>query len=276
MVLFLSVLAATLVAPTVPISEPCKPIPGWKKVVSDKKIRWIVLGEMHGTNEMPEIFADAVCLTAEASPTVVALELPAIDQPRIDAYLESDGGPKAKQAFFEAYIWKSRVKDGRSSEAIFRLFEQLHGLHKAGKVRTVIAFQPVRFKEPPTSAEYDRAMADLIEKNTPKGFRALVLVGNVHAMRTKVDFGPEPYLPMAGHLPRRNTLSLDISSNGVSSAWACRGQGQCGEITFGRKGDEQARGVTLSKKSNERYDGQLFLGTSTTASAPQITTTTLP
>lgn len=276
MVLFLSVLAATLVAPTVPISEPRKPIPGWKKVVSDKKIRWIVLGEMHGTNEMPEIFADAVCLTAEASPTVVALELPAIDQPRIDAYLESDGGPKAKQAFFEAYIWKSRVKDGRSSEAIFRLFEQLHGLHKAGKVRTVIAFQPVRFKEPPTSAEYNRAMADLIEKNTPKGFRALVLVGNVHAMRTKVDFGPEPYLPMAGHLPRRNTLSLDISSNGVSSAWACRGQGQCGEITFGRKGDEQARGVTLSKKSNERYDGQLFLGTSTTASAPQITTTTLP
>ena len=271
MVIFSSLLAATLVAPTVSISEPCKPIPGWNKVVSDKKIRWIVLGEMHGTNEMPEIFADAVCLTAEVSPTVVALELPEIDQPRIDAYLESDGGPKAKQAFFEAYIWNSRAKDGRSSEAVFRLFEQLHRWHKVGKVRAVIAFQPVRLKEPSTSAEYERAMADIIEKNTPKEFRALVLVGNVHAMRTKVDFGPEPYLPMAGHLPRRNTLSLDIFSNGVSSAWACRGQGQCGETTFGRKGDEFARGLILNKKSNERYDGQLFLGSVTTASVPQTT-----
>jgi hypothetical protein len=276
MVLFSSLLAATLVAPTVPISEPCKPIPSWNKVVSDKKIRWIVLGEMHGTNEMPEIFADAVCLTAEVSPTVVALELPATDQPRIDAYLESDGGPKAKQAFFEAYIWNSKVKDGRSSEAVFRLFEQLHRWHKVGKVLAVIAFQPVRLKEPPTSAEYERAMADIIEKNTPKGFRALVLVGNVHAMRTKVDFGPEPYLPMAGHLPRRNTLSLDISSNGVSSAWACGGQGQCGEMTFGRKGDEHARGLILTKKSNEWYDGQLFLGSVTTASVPQTTTIPSP
>lgn len=276
MVLFSSLLAATLVAPNISMEEPCKPISDWNTIISEKKIRWIVLGEMHGTNEMPEIFADAVCLTAQVSPTVVALELPAIDQPRIDAYLKSDGGPKAQQAFFEAYIWKSRVKDGRSSEAFFRLCEQLRRWHKIGKVRAVIAFQPVRFKEPPTSAEYERAMADLIEKNTPKGFRVLVLVGNVHAIRTKVDFGPEPYLPMAGHLPRRNTISLDISSNGVSSAWACRGQGQCGEMTFGRKGDEHARGVILNKESNERYDGQLFLGTSTTASVPQTITANLP
>lgn len=276
MVLFSSLLAATLVAPNISMEEPCKPISDWNTIISEKKIRWIVLGEMHGTNEMPDIFADAVCLTSQVSPTVVALELPAIDQPRIDAYLKSDGGPKAQQAFFEAYIWKSRVKDGRSSEAFFRLCEQLRRWHKIGKVRAVIAFQPVRFKEPPTSAEYERAMADLIEKNTPKGFRVLVLVGNVHAIRTKVDFGPEPYLPMAGHLPRRNTISLDISSNGVSSAWACRGQGQCGEMTFGRKGDEHARGVILNKESNERYDGQLFLGTSTTASVPQTITANLP
>jgi hypothetical protein len=276
MVLFSSLLAATLTIPAVPISEPCKPIPGWNEVVSDKNIRWIVLGEMHGTNEMPEIFADAACLTAEVSPTVVALELPEIDQPRIDAYLESDGGPTAKKAFLEAHIWNSRAKDGRSSEAVFRLFEQLHRWYKVGKVRAVIAFQPVRLKEPSTSAEYERAMADLIEKNTPKGFRALVLVGNVHARRTKVDFGPEPYLAMAGHLPSRNTLSLDISSNGVSSAWACRGPGQCGETTFGRKGDEHARGVVLTKESNEWYDGRVFLGTSTTASAPQSTIVTSP
>lgn len=276
MVLFSSLLAATLVAPNISMEEPCKPIPGWNTITSEKKIRWIVLGEMHGTNEMPEIFADAVCLTAQVSPTVVALELPAIDQPRIDAYLKSDGGPKAKQAFFEAYIWKSRVKDGRSSEAFFRLCEQLRRWHKIGKVRAVIAFQPVRFKESPTSAEYERAMADLIKKNTPKGFRVLALVGNVHAIRTKVDFGPEPYLPMAGHLPSRNTISLDISSNGVSSAWACRGQGQCGDMKFGRKGDEHARGVILNKESNEQYDGQLFLGTSTTASVPQTATANLP
>lgn len=271
-----SILAAVLLAATVPPSEPCQAIPGWDRVISDKKIRWIVLGEMHGTNEMPEIFADAVCLTSEVRPTIVALELPATDQPLIDAYLKSDSGPEAKQSFLEASIWNSSFKDGRSSEAMFRLFERLHRLHNAGKVRTVIAFAPVRFKELPSSAEYERAMADIIATNTPKGVPALILVGNLHAMQTKVNFGREPYLPMAGHLPQGNTLTFDIVSDGVSSAWACIAPGKCSATTFGRNGDKGERRLVLSNKSNEPYDGQLFLGSSTTASGPQTTTTKSP
>jgi hypothetical protein len=266
-----SLLAAALLAANVPATEPCQSITGWDKVVSDKKIRWIVLGEMHGTNEMPEIFGDAVCLTSQVRPTIVALELPETDQPLIDAFLKSDGGADAKRSFLEAGIWNSRFKDGRSSEAMFRLFERLHRLHKVGKVRAVVAFQPARFKKPPSSAEYERAMADIITTNTPKGSRMLVLVGNVHALQTKVSFGPEPYLPMAGHLPSRKTLTFDIEPNGVSSAWACSGMDKCGAMNFGRKGDKGERGVVLTNKSNAPYDGQLFLGSSTTASVPQTT-----
>lgn len=265
-----TILASALLAGTTPVPEPCRAIRGWDEVISGEKIRWIVLGEMHGTNEMPEIFADAVCLTSEVSPTVVALELPTADQPRIDAYLTSDGGLEAKRSLLEAYIWNGRSKDGRSSEAMFRLFERLHLLHKAGKVRAVIAFQQVKFKGPPSKVEYERAMAEVITANTLEGSHTLVLVGNVHARQAEVNFGGETYIPMAGHLPKEKTLTLNIANDG-GLAWACGAPPECGPMTIGRKNGLHKRGVVLATKPGEAYGGQLFIGLATTASPPQAT-----
>lgn len=83
-------------------AAPCNPIPGWERVLADEKVRIVVLGEMHGTNEMPALFADAVCLTAQARSVVVALEQPSVDQAAVDAFLASDGGDEAKRAFLGA------------------------------------------------------------------------------------------------------------------------------------------------------------------------------
>src|SRR5690606_23831699 len=152
-------LSPLLIAAASAADRPCEPIPGWDQVLTEE-VRWIVVGELHGNNETPALFADAVCLTARSRPVVVALEQPSTDQPAIDSFLVSDGGPEATRAFLKAMMWRAPMKDGRSSEATFRLFENLRQMHAAGLVRAVIAFQPAHLTGYPGPAEYERVMAE--------------------------------------------------------------------------------------------------------------------
>lgn len=92
---------ATAIA-TQPVVDECQPIPGWNEMLEETSPQFIVVGEMHGNRESPQLFADAVCLTTQEQPVVVALELSQIEQGAIDAYLASDGGEKARQAFLSA------------------------------------------------------------------------------------------------------------------------------------------------------------------------------
>jgi hypothetical protein len=275
--IFSSIIMPLLFASTASAMPACNDIPGWDKVLAKKEVRYIVLGEMHGTNEMPEIFADAVCLTSQKRKTVVALEMPETDQPQIDAWLASDGGSDAKQALLATPFWSDAFKDGRTSEAMFRLLDQLRSMHKMGRIKAAIAFQPVNIKNPMGSEDYEKGMAKLIAAKKPKAATVLVLVGNVHAMRTEFGRPGFRYLPMAGHLPKVQTLSFDIMSDGVSSLWACMGPAdKCGSNTFGNESIKNQRGVTLSGKAGEPYDGMVFLGESTTASFPQTTSAKFP
>lgn len=265
-------LFSMLLAMATPDPLQCNSIAGWDKVLAKKEARYLVLGEMHGTNEMPAIFVDAVCLTSKKRKVVVALELPETDQPLINAWVASDGSDEAKQAVLAAPFWNSKFKDGRSSEAMFGLLERLRVLKSKGQIQAVVAFQPVDVKNPWGNEAYEKGMAKLITDNTPKGATALVLVGNVHAMRTKFERPTASYLPMAGHLPARNALSFNIWNDG-GLAWVCTGPNICGPTPIGKTTGQTERGVQLSGKRRGPYDGQLILGTSTTASPPQTTST---
>lgn len=77
--------ASVLMAVSQPSAATCTSIPGWESATSNQRIRWIVIGEIHGNNESPAIFADAVCLTARSRRVVVALEQGADNQEAIDA-----------------------------------------------------------------------------------------------------------------------------------------------------------------------------------------------
>jgi hypothetical protein len=251
--------------PNVPHPQ-CRAIPGWNKIAANKKLQWIIIGELHGTKETPEIFADAVCLTAKSRPVVVAVEHPVRDQPLLDTYIASDGGAAAKLAFLKASIWSNDFKDGRSSEAYFNLFERLRIMHKAGKVHSVIAFQPV-FKANSTAADYEKSMAETLMTKTPKGHATLTLVGNMHAMRGKVPFPPY-YGAMASHLPQPETITLDTVSNG-GEAWNCRSMTKCGASSSPPPPVMFKRGVKLTGDKENLFSGALYLGTVTTASLPQ-------
>src|SRR6185436_16553518 len=63
-------------------------IPGLAEVL--KQTRFLVFGELHGTEEIPFFFGQAVCQSASSGDQIrVALEIPVTEQPRIDAYLRS-------------------------------------------------------------------------------------------------------------------------------------------------------------------------------------------
>jgi hypothetical protein len=262
----LIIAASTAHAPA--IAE-CGPIPGWNQVLADKRVRWIVIGELHGTSETPAIFADAVCLTAaNRGPVVVGLEIPTGDQPAIDAFMASDGGPEAQTEFLRALIWHM-PKDGRSSEAFFRLFESLRRLHAQGHVTRVVAFQDsTPYDRSAGQAPYEEKLAAIVRDAATPGATVIALVGNLHARKTEVDFG-KPFMPMASRLPADRTLTLDAVGNG-GTAWNCTGPTppDCGPHP-NRANAPAERGVELKPVEDGAYDGRLNLGTETTASPPQ-------
>ena len=254
-------------------STACTAIPGWDQVMAEEKVRWIVIGEVHGTTETPAIFADAVCLpAAERGSVVIALERPSRDQRAIDAFMASDGGSAARREFYKALIWHMG-KDGRSSQAVFAMFDKLRQMHLGGRVSHVVAFQDVDTRDPPNVGQgpYDERLAEIVRAAGGLGATVVTLVGSAHARKTEANFG-KPFMPMATHLPTDQTLTLYADGNG-GTAWFCNGPtpANCGPHVVGTAGEPARRGVVLQPVMDGAYDGLLNLGVVTTASPPQPT-----
>lgn len=269
MPLLTSLLAATLAA-TAPA---CAPIEGWDQVLAKDEIRWVVVGELHGTAETPAMFADAVCLSAiERGPVVVALEMPSSDQAGIDAFIASDGGGAARAEFLKGLHWNLQMKDGRSSEAFYRMMDRLRQMHAAGAVSRVVAFQDVSPADDPPGDQgpYETRLAAIVRDAAGPDGTVLVLVGNAHARKSEATpSSPErkPFLPMAAHLPPAQTLTLYAIGNG-GTAWICQADG-CGAHDDTGPAEPMDRSVILTPVMNGAYDGLLSLGVKITASPPQ-------
>lgn len=244
----------------------CAPIAGAQQVLANDRVRWLIVGERHGTNEAPAAFVDLVCAAAHERPVAVAVEHPVTEQAAIDAFISSDGETAAKAAFLKSGIWTNSFKDGRSSHAIFGMFDRLRQLRAAGRVKRVIAFQPVTGASSP--ARYEQAMADELARRSPTGVLTIALVGSVHAMREPVSFSGPAYMPMAGLLPKNRTITFDARPNG-GSQWACMSMTDCGVQSI-EAGPAHARGVVMGGELAPAYSGAFNLGVTATVSPPQV------
>jgi len=261
-------LSPLLLAAAAPATA-CDPIPGWDQMLAKDEVRFIVIGELHGTNEIPALFADAVCLTAQERQVVVAVEQPSIDQAAIDAFMASDGGEEARREFLDARMWNMSMKDGRSSQAYFRLCETLRQMRAAGRIVSVVAFQPSTFTAPPTPAEYEKAMADLIRASGESGATVLALAGAAHAMRGNVPT-PEPYPAMAAYLPAEATITLNVKGE-AGESWVCSEPNTCGVKSWPGTSNGHTEGVKLDS-ADPNYSGAIYLAKPLTASPPQAVT----
>ncbi len=247
----------------------CQKISGSDNILGRPTLRWIVLGEMHGTAEAPNAFGDLVCLASLSKPVNVAIEQSASDQAAINEYIGSDGGLEAKLRFLRSGMWNNPMKDGRSSEAYLRLFERLRELRTTGQVSSVVAFQPIYTPGPTgfSQSDYENALAATLITKSPRDNLTLVLVGNIHAMRASPAWAQPSYLPMAGYLPTDTTVSLDTRWNG-GSYWACTTEKDCGPKIVAPPAVEDVRQITMNLPG-ETFTGVFRLGVPITASPPQ-------
>jgi hypothetical protein len=164
----------------------CQPLPGADALWSRPGVRFILVGEMHGTVETPELFGDLVCSAAASQrPIVVGLERATREQAAIDAFLAGDNHAAATDALLAENGW--HIFDGRSSRAMLKLLETLRGLQRNGRISEVVAFDDARRDE--SDAARERRMAAALTAAADRHANALVVAftGNLHASRKLID-----------------------------------------------------------------------------------------
>jgi hypothetical protein len=146
--------------------------------------RFVILGEIHGTDTSPDVFADIVCGFAAKGPVVVHLEVPNSLDETFARYLESPG-EETLVPIKNSWLFTSQLYDGRGSEAFLALIERLGEMARAGLDVTINASQP---DHPTLQPQYYYEMAMALDwtqaASVHPGATNLVLVGSYHARRS--------------------------------------------------------------------------------------------
>lgn len=186
----------------------------------------VLLGESHGTAEIPAAFGRLACHAAaerRPQPIVVGLEIWTSAQAAIDTFLAGPGGPAARGTLLEQDFWQRDYQDGRSSAAMADLLEALRRHRASGLNLVVRAIDPPKFDSPgDRDARMAAAVMDAVTSQRPA--QTLVLVGDVHSrVLPGYPWNPaDAYLSVGAHLRKKyaDTVGLRTLSGG-GSAWQC-------------------------------------------------------
>jgi hypothetical protein len=222
----------------------CPPLPGGAEALTEPG-GFVLVGEVHGTVEAPAFFAALACAAARRAGTrgiVVGVEMPRSDQATLDAFFArelseaAEAAEDARAFLLSADHFTDEWRDGRDSEAMVTLLEDLHRWRRGGLPIATVAFD-VAAGERVGGAAREAAMAERIAGAAASHPGATVLVhsGNLH---TRVDEGVpwDPKLVPMGALLRGRfpgLHALDFASSGGSTR-AClsepgESEPRCGE-----------------------------------------------
>lgn len=228
----------------------------------------IFVGELHGTDVTPQVFGELVCrVSAPGQKLLVGLEFPAAIQTSLDTYLLSEGSAQDQIVFFDdpKKFWSSEgYIDGRSSEAMFAMVEKLRRLKAAGVQIDVVAFQSATGSTrdgSETQEPYEMRLANLYmdQWNSENYDAGLILVGNIHAIKSPVKGSRGTFKPMATHMPHELVLTFNaLSARG--SAWNCQADG-CGSHSFPLYPATRLP-ARVEFEADDRYDGVIYVGRS--------------
>ncbi len=228
----------------------------------------LLLGEVHGSREIPRYTLSAVCTALDQSrPVVLGLEIPTSEQKRVDTYLGSNGDEMARTQLLAGDFWQRSYQDGRSSEAMAELIEGARQLVAAGKPLRVLCFDaPVQEGE-----NRDGAMGRYLvaHRQAHPTTRLVVLTGNIHA-RTTVGTPWDPDLKPTGYyLAATDETVVSLKArNAAGEFWVCNPD--CGRKRLGGRGTAEARGVVLFDEPDPRGNDGLFDVGTPTASPPAV------
>lgn len=195
--------------------------------------RLVLLGEKHGTREIPLLVASLLDLWSSSGRVSLLLEIPRDEQRALDRYLASDGGERAQAALRRSTFWSQahgNQHDGRRSRDMLALVEHARALGSQGRSVRVFAYD----RDSNAAMDHharDRAMAEQVGRLHRSGApaRTVVLAGNVHAMLHRPEGAPpEMQLSMGWHLRELQPFAIDIVAR-QGHFWACN-QGRCGPV----------------------------------------------
>lgn len=202
------------------------------KDAADLDIGWtsekvVVLGEYHGSNEVPELFLQVVCdgLERKGSASVgVALELPTRFN---EQYFSRVDQPAALKNEIAADEFWNEFGDGRHSGAMLKLVWKLIDLSSLTDGRLRI----VAFEQPDLDVSAARGLVELAMQ--PDVGSVLVLTGNAHARLTPMPGFDGSHL--AGNVAEAGVTVWSVSALPASgSAWICMPECGAREIPAGR------------------------------------------
>lgn len=191
----------------------------------------MVLGEVHGTKEIPRFVEQLTCqLLARDKAVTVALEIPSTEQSSLDAFMQSSGADADRKKMLSTRFWSKLSRFGTNSEAMADLISALRKRKSNGQNVELLAFDYVPSTPTKLSADVnemgrvrDQLMADYLARNVRAAPQRvfLVLTGNYHATKRRENAFDREHRAMAHLLSQEmEVLALNLSYEG-GTAWNC-------------------------------------------------------
>lgn len=237
----------------------------------------LLLADPEGTDEGVTQFNQLVCrMLARGLPVTVALSMSASEQGSINRWLESQGTKADKTTLLAGSFWGRIWQDGRSSQAMFRLLEDLRARRSRGQNVAVLA-SDVDLRGNPRTAFISARILEHTRQN--QGRLIIGFFSNTLSSQRLGSAWDKDYLPVGYRLA---SAGLKVSSFDVSFKtgyqWSCRlfrgGALRCGSWVL-NPGPKQwvlnaAPGLNkFSTLSAEGFDGLWFIG-KVSASLPAL------
>ncbi len=230
----------------------CEKIEGLEAL---KSKRFVVFGELHGTAESPKFVGEVVCANSKYDRTVLALEWPIDLSPAVRAYLASKDEASAYQSLLANSYWRTRMPDGKSSEAMLSLVRRIHFLRSRNHDIEVVLFdEPTENEGRSSSLEREQRMADRLKTvldDKSRNARIYVLTGNLHSRLTKGVAWNKEFESLAYRLRDEKPLSFNLAHSG-GTAWICSRRDACHEQTFRATPTD---GMEISRPTLQIVDG---------------------
>ena len=231
--------------------------------------RIIMLGDLHGTHEAPQLAAELACtLARKGFPVTLAIEMPHDEQAALDAYIASDGGDTAQSALLTRSFWKLR-RDGLNTVATLAMIDRIRLLRQRGNSLAILPIDASSrdFEQslPQITTEQEQRVRDtlkemgmnfdqqtqLIEKlpglivrersmakymiaamRAEPSRRFVVFLGNGHTSKlADVPIPGRPSMASALASQVKSLLSLNIAAIKYTF-WGCLSERDCGKHEF--------------------------------------------
>ncbi|WP_338845365.1 hypothetical protein V8J88_16765 [Massilia sp. W12] len=202
----------------------------------------LIVGELHGSQEIPAYVGRLLCAYAEQKlPVILHVEFPESHQEAFNAFMNEADEAKAEKLVLETDKWSKWMADGSTSRAMLDLFKLARKLRQSGTQVLLNAFTSTTGLPPPLTPGLafvqhysEAAKAANVEMRMAQypDYRHLVLVGESHAEK----YAARPWLPMAYRLSRLLPVRTLGFTFDAADAWVCRGPKDkiiCGATAIG-------------------------------------------